>query len=57
MVREEKVGRHDEQIWHVMRGCRGGGEGAWRVWKGAKRSARGGEECVRMNGKGMVGMA
>ena len=56
MVREEKVGRHDEQIWHVMRGCRGG-EGAWRVRKGAKRSARGGEECVRMNGKGMVGMA
>lgn len=27
------------------------------VKRGQKRSGRGGEECVRMNGKGMVGMA
>lgn len=30
MVREEKVGRDDEQIRHVMRGV-GGWKGAWRV--------------------------
>lgn len=36
MVREEKVGRHDEQIWHVMRGCRGGGRRMAGVERGKK---------------------